>query len=110
MKKFILVLLIVSALFIMAAKKPKPPQGIAGYMVIEENHLVQPRTADYIQVFCPVGKVVTGGGFYGPSYHGMQVTANHPGPENTSWLARVHNNTEGEWEVSIFAICADVAQ
>lgn len=111
MKKFIVVLLIFSALFTMAPKKPKPPSGIKGYEIVQDIRPLLSRDIEYIQVFCPEGKLVLGGGVNGHTEPtSLEILATHPDLGGVSWFARVQNSGLSTIQVTTFAICAYVAQ
>ena len=105
----LLVLLVISTVFIMAAKKPK---GITGYEVKVKTFDLEPRAVEQFQVSCTPGKKVLGGGVtsQGPVFTDLEVLGSYP--DGASWNARVQNSGYDTVpiKVEVFAICADVAQ
>jgi hypothetical protein len=105
MKRSVVILLIISALFTMAPKKPKPPLGITGYEIVSEQHAVG-GTEDYtVQVNCPEGKVALGGGRSGTT--GYYILESYPAPLGTGWIITVGSDST---VLTFYAVCADVAQ
>jgi hypothetical protein len=58
---------------------------------------------------CPVGRTVTGGGWYssetGPNYMGVLINSL---PFGNSWRIRVYNSSSGPRSVSPFAVCCRI--
>jgi hypothetical protein len=109
MKKFLLILLVISALFIIAAKKPKPTD-ITGYEITTSSVLVEPSAYEYVTAYCSEGKLVLGGGFERPMEWSFIVSESHPNNDGTGWVIQVYQTTSSPKQVTTFAICADVAQ
>jgi hypothetical protein len=76
MKEFILVLLVILALFIMTGKKQN---GITGYEIVQDIRSLDSKVIDYIQVFCREGKSVLVGGVNGYTEStSLEILATHP--------------------------------
>ena len=104
MKKLILVLLVISAIFTMAPKKPKP-RGITGYEIVQETHTLCAACRQTFQVNCPDNKLVLGGGGSGTG-----LEESYPGPSGLSWIMTMDQGGVEPTEISVYAICADVVR
>ncbi len=111
MKRLTLILLVISALFIMSAKKPQK-SSIAGYEIVQAYSSIAFTSLEYIEVYCPDGKLVLGGGVNldgGVKGYGT-VIYTHPDPGGLGWLASVRNNNSPvPIQVIVYAICADAS-
>lgn len=93
----------------MAPKKPKPPQGIAGYELLRDFSSIPECTIVNIRIPCSDGKMVLGEGFKGPSKAYFRIYVNGPDDGADAWLIRAHNYTSSDQSLTSYAICADAA-
>lgn len=104
MKKLTLVLLITWAILTIAPKKPKP-RGITGYEIVQVQHTLCAACRETFQVNCPDNKLVLGGGGSGTG-----LEESYPGPSGSSWIMTMDQGGVAPTDITVFAICADVAQ
>ena len=111
MKKLILVLIVISAVFISRAKKKPKPTGITGYEIVQKSDSLESREVTTFQVSCPVGKLVLSGGlntYDEPT--SLEVLSTYPTLDGRHWTVGVQNSGLTTIQVEVLAICADVAQ
>lgn len=90
---------------------PAGPQGTAGasgYQVIQEVYVeVAAGTTLNHGIYCPPGKVATGGG-YRDEGGNLQVLWNTPIDGGPGWYWRIANPTGGSDAASLYVICVNV--
>jgi hypothetical protein len=108
MKKVVLILLVISSLFIIAAKKSKP-SGLTGYEINQQSSTVASRAIVDVEVYCTGEKLVLGGGantLDDPT--SLEILESYPDATGVSWHTHIQNSGLTSIRVTTYAICADV--
>lgn len=84
------------------------PAGVSGLEIVEAATLESSTDAKEVEVSCPAGKRIFGGGARaeGPAFDSIAIDLNGPGSD-TTWEAGAHEHsaTAAGWELVVYAIC-----
>ena len=97
------------------ASGPQGPKGDAGLPGLSGLQIVQATTADdtfdkFQNATCPAGtRVIAGGARATPTDYSIAIQS-WPDDAGQSWNARGRNPNPGAWGMTVYAVCASVAQ
>ncbi len=89
---------------------PPGPPGVSGYQMVERQFAVSGNTAE-LNLDCPDGKSVLGGGHYFRRNDALQLVLFESRPiSNTTWRFHIQNRTSERRDgQSAYVICANVS-
>ena len=86
------------------------PSGVSGYASVSRMVQVAPLSTRGLEVVCPPGKRVLGGGFWA---EGLDIYDNAPGASEGTvldeWSVRAYNGSAVDRELWVHAICAAIS-
>ena len=83
-----------------------------GYQLVQASSAVNSTNTKTVNVFCPSGKKVLGGGYaLDGIVANINVIANQPALNATAWVVTAAENTatSNNWGVTGFAVCAYIS-
>jgi hypothetical protein len=91
---------------------PTGPVGVSAEQLVTADSSTNSNTVKSQSVSCPSGKKVLGGGAaVSTTSNSLAITRSFPSADLSAWTAEAQETSAfaGNWKVTVFAICANVA-
>lgn len=84
------------------------PAGVSGYVRVQQAATVAPQQVAILDVPCPAGKMVVGGGFYSIT-SSLPVQASFPVDDQTWRVVADNGGSSSAHSLFVFALCANAS-
>jgi hypothetical protein len=91
---------------------PAGPVGVSAEVLVTADSSTNSNTVKSRSVSCPSGKKVLGGGAsVNTTSNSLAITRSSPSSDLTTWTAEAQETAAfaGNWKVTVYAVCANVA-
>jgi hypothetical protein len=91
---------------------PAGPVGVSAEVLVTSDSSTNSNTVKSRSVTCPSGKKVLGGGAaVNTTSNSLAITRSSPSGDLTTWTAEAQETAAfaGNWKVTVYAVCANVA-
>jgi hypothetical protein len=91
---------------------PAGPVGVSAEQLVTADSSTNSNTVKSQSVSCPSGKKVVGGGAaVSTTSNSLAITRSFPSGDLTAWTAEAQETSAfaGNWKVTVYAVCANVA-